>query len=216
MNLLEAVAKCKPFAAPVKETSRAAMNHVAQDRGFLIATDGRVMAVAETSGADRSKENKVVIAGTEDELPGFPQWERVLVSQDKLSTRIAIGKRDAIPALEFLIKSWKAALKAKVRGVSASSPNVVEVEVLDAGYVRFTLHDTRVSCTINGGYDTDNLLPAPMIGFNAEYLLKCLKAVDGCDATLGIQADGDTRACVVTGEPKDFQVVIMPINLRKA
>lgn len=209
MNLLEAVKKCSMFTADSKD-SRVVMSRVANENGTVIATNGRFMAIAKTP---EKETGGVVEAGTDEPLQNFPQWRRIDVEDNKLVGRVDFYKASLIPALEYLVKSWKEAVKAKLSRVDEASPFTVLVEVL-GNRVVLTLQDTQTSTSFfvikgseldQGEYETH--------AYNAEYLLKCAKAVDG--DMVSIRTQDSTRASVVCGTSDDFKVVLMPVRIRE-
>jgi len=215
MNLLQAINKCKAFTANSKD-SRVSLANVVFDRGYVLATSGHYLAVAETPGADRFKgEKKVVIAGTEQEVPDYPQWERVLVDNDRLVDSIEVNREVLVAGLKFLIKSWKELSKNASRS-QKKDRNLVPVVTIESTYggtivklrdypVSFTASD----CLINEKPEFTKT------GFNAEFLLKSIEACEGETAVISTQGD-NLRACVVSGKGNlDFRVILMPVNLRE-
>lgn len=212
MNLLQAVNKCKAFTANSKD-SRLSLANVVFDRGYVLATSGHYLAVAETPGADRYKgDKKVFIAGTEQEVSDYPQWERVLVPLERLVDSIEVQREVLVAGLKFLIKSWKELSKNASRAEKRCRnfiPVVTVENTLRGAMVK--LKDYSVSFFV-GGVEC----PAfTRTAFNAEYLLKCVEACEGELAVISTQGD-NLRACVVHGKGfPDFQVVLMPVNLRE-
>jgi len=215
MNLLDAVKKCQPFAAKGKDAAlRSALGQVAYDRGVCVASDGRIMAVATTPAKDLTNPSVCYVAGTNDELKGFPQWERVVVKDECLVGSVHLNREALMAALEYLAKAWKAFQKNASRAAKSSPNFIPTVKVTTRGLTDVTaileLEDVHASANING----EEMGRCSQVAFNAEYLLKAVKACDGDTVSIHTQ-DSDRKACVVRGASDDFQVIVMPVAIRE-
>lgn len=212
MNLLEAVKKCSPFVADSKDGC-VVMTHVARDGRSIIATNGRLMALATVENEGPAG---VVDANTEKPFEGsYPDWKRVNVRDESLIAKVELPREQTMLALEMLIKSWKSASKRGGR-VDKTSPMTILLEVLGHRAV-LSLRDTKVSVAFDlDPARSENWADYETHGYNAEYLLKILKAIEGDEVTLATQADVyQSKASVVFGASDDFKVILMPVRIRE-
>lgn len=225
MNIIEAVKTLKPFTHGSRERSVSpALNRVAMNQGYLVATDGRIMAVAK--GPEFLEFKSGTLCAETEETITFPEWRRVDVNPESVEYELHLDRETLILVCEALTKAHAVACKRGLVKKDAAKqfqpaayricPNgeTIHFKRENAGLgLDVTLRDLRIL--------KEGDIPDTHIGIDPSYLLKAAKAFKGSCVRIGVQRTsngipGVSRALLIRGEEgvdDDLRVILMPVRL---
>jgi len=227
MNIIEAIKVLKPFAHTSRERVSPALNRVVANQGHLVATDGRIMAVAK--GPDHLEFKSGTLCAETEEPVTFPEWRRVDVNPESVEYEIHLDREALVLVCDMLAKAHALACKrgmVKKDASKAFKPAAYRIvpkgkNILlkreNAGLdLDVTLRDLRVLIYGREGYP-----PETPIGIDPNYLLKAAKAFRGSCIRVGVQRasngiPGVSLALLIRGEEgidDDLRVILMPVRL---
>jgi DNA polymerase-3 subunit beta len=198
-----------------------------------VATDGHRLALCETPLADGAKAGQQVIVPRK----GVLELQRILGSEDQ-TLEVAIGSnhiRLQIGEIRFTSKLIDGRFPEYGRVIPANPPHVVTAvrEDLRQALQRAAILSNEKYRGIRFGVKAGSLViqshnpeqeeaeeevevgydgPELEIGFNVNYLLDALAAIDGSEVQVGL-TDGNSSCLIRSGTDASARFVVMPMRL---